>query len=138
MTGYSKTPLLKKLGIKPGFIISLINAPIDYLDLFSDVPPDLAFIDDPGVKKDLIHFFTKSKNEYVSRLLKLKQQLKPDGMIWASWPKRSSKIETDISEDVIRNYAIEIGLVDIKICAVDDTWSGLKLVIPFKDRDFSA
>ena len=138
MAGYSDTPLAKKLGIKPGFVVCLINAPADYFGSLADIPPDLTFSNDPAVKKDFIHFFTKSKNEYIQHLSKLKQQLKPNGMIWASWPKRASKVVTDITEDIIRNYAIEAGLVDIKVCAVDEIWSGLKLVIPVKHRDFSA
>jgi hypothetical protein len=138
MAGYSDTPLAKKLGIKPGFVVCLINAPGDYFGLLADIPPDLTFSNDPAVKKDFIHFFTKSKDEYIQYLPKLKQQLKPNGKIWASWPKRASKVTTDITEDIIRNYAIETGLVDIKVCAVDEIWSGLKLVIPVKDRDISA
>ena len=138
MAGYSGTPLAKKLGIKQGFHINLVNAPDYYLNLFSDMPANLFFEGEDGKKKDFIHFFTKSKDEYIQHLSKLKQQLKPNGMIWASWPKRASKVVTDITEDIIRNYAIEAGLVDIKVCAVDEIWSGLKLVIPVKHRDFSA
>jgi len=138
MSGYSGTPLAKKIGIKAGFTISLINAPEHYFELFTDMPADISITNDPAVKKDFIHFFTKSKDEYIQHLSKLKQQLKPNGMIWASWPKRASKVVTDITEDIIRNYAIEAGLVDIKVCAVDEIWSGLKLVIPVKHRDFSA
>jgi len=134
MVGYSSTSLAKKLGIKQGFRINLVNAPDYYLNLFSDLPTGLFFEDGDVNKKDFIHFFTKSKDEFISRLPILKQTLKPDGMIWASWPKKSSKVITDITEDIIRNYAIQIGLVDIKVCAVDDIWSGLKLVIPVKDR----
>jgi hypothetical protein len=134
MAGYSTTPLAKKLGIKQGFRINLVNAPDYYLNLFSDLPTDLFFEDGDGTKKDFIHFFTKSKDEFINQLPILKRTLKPDGMIWASWPKKSSKVITDITEDIIRNYAIQIGLVDIKVCAVDDIWSGLKLVIPVKDR----
>lgn len=138
MAGYSGTPLAKKLGIKPGFHIKLVNAPDHYFELFTDLPPDL-FFENPGDSKlDFIHFFTKSKAEYESILPQLMKRLKPDGMIWASWPKKSSKVATDITEDIIRNYALQTGLVDIKVCAVDDTWSGLKLVIPVKDRVFSA
>jgi hypothetical protein len=133
MSSYSSTPLAKKLGIKSGFNISLINAPAYYFDLFTDLPADLV-INDLSGKKDFIHFFIKQKDEYISQLPVLKQQLKPEGMIWASWPKKSSKIITDITETTIRNYAIQIGLVDIKVCAVDEIWSGLKLVIPFKNR----
>jgi hypothetical protein len=134
MAGYSGTPLAKKLGIKAGFIINLVNAPEHYFELFTDLPAELEFSDDPEIKKDFIHFFTLQKEEYITLLPALKSQLKPDGMIWASWPKKSSKVVTDITEDIIRNYAIEIGLVDIKVCAVDEIWSGLKLVIPVKDR----
>jgi len=131
--GYSGTPLAKKLGIKDGFHISLINAPDHYLSLFTDLPANLYFERDT-VKLDFIHFFTKSKAEYESLLPSLKEQIRSNGMIWVSWPKKSAKIETDITEDIIRNYALQTGLVDIKVCAVDEIWSGLKLVIPVKDR----
>jgi hypothetical protein len=132
--GYSGTPLAKKLGIKDGFHINLINAPGYYLSLFADLPPNLLFGDQGGVKIDFIHFFTKSKTEYIEVLPLLKQQIKSNGIIWVSWPKKASKVPTDVTEDIIRNYAIEIGLVDIKVCAVDEIWSGLKLVIPVEDR----
>jgi len=138
MAGYSGTPLAKKLGIKSGFHIKLVNAPEYYFDLFTDLPADIIIEANADSKLDFIHFFTKSKAEYEAILPQLMQQLKPNGMIWASWPKKSSKVVTDITEDLIRNHALQIGLVDIKVCAVDDTWSGLKLVIPVKDRVFSA
>jgi len=134
MAGYSNTTLAKKLGIKTGFDISLINAPEYYFQLFTDLPAELTFPDNQVTQKDFIHFFTKQKEEYIAQLPLLKQQLKPKGMLWVSWPKKSSKIITDITEEIIRNYAIGIGLVDIKVCAIDETWSGLKLVIPVKDR----
>lgn len=132
--GYSGTPLAKKLGIKSGFVVKLVNAPENYFDLFSDLPDDFVLSDDTTEPKDFIHFFTKSEVEYLEKLPVLKAQLQPDGMIWASWPKKSAKILTDITEEKIRNFALENGLVDIKVCAVDETWSGLKLVIPVKDR----
>jgi len=132
--GYSGTPLAKKLGIKPGFNIKLVNAPDYYFNLFSDMPDNVNFNNDTDVQKDLIHFFTKKKDEYISILPGLKDELKPNGMIWVSWPKKAAKIVTDITEPTIRGYAIKIGLVDIKVCAVDEIWSGLKLVIPVKDR----
>jgi hypothetical protein len=132
--GYSGTPLAKKLGIKPGFHLILINAPGYYFNLFSDLPGDLKFKDEPGSKKDLIHFFTKQEEEFTRNLPLLKEQIKPNGIIWVSWPKKASKILTDITENTIRNYALKIGLVDVKVCAVDEIWSGLKLVIPVKDR----
>jgi hypothetical protein len=132
--GYSGTPLAKKLGIKAGFEIKLVNPPDHYFDLFTDLPGDLTFKNNPITKKDLIHFFTKQEEEYIKTLPILKEQIKPNGIIWVSWPKKASKIITDITEETIRNYAIKIGLVDIKVCAIDEIWSGLKLVIPVKDR----
>jgi hypothetical protein len=133
--GYSGTPLAKKLGIKEGFHISLVNAPEYYMELFTDLPGNLYFNDKKNDKIDFIHFFTKSKDEYEALLSDLRDRIKPNGMIWISWPKKASKVVTDITEDIIRNFALRSGLVDIKVCAVDDTWSGLKLVIPVKDRN---
>jgi hypothetical protein len=132
--GYSGTPLAKKLGIKPDFKIKLVNPPDNYFDLFTDLPGNLNFKDDSNAKKDLVHFFTKHTEEYIKTLPILKNEIKPNGIIWVSWPKKASKIITDITEGTIRDYAIKIGLVDIKVCAVDEIWSGLKLVIPVKDR----
>ncbi len=134
VSGYSGTPLAKKLGIKPGYYVKVVNAPEYYINLFKDLPADLNFEDSIDIKIDFIHFFTGSKEEYTAQLPVLKTQIKPDGIIWVSWPKKASKVVTDITEDIIRNYAIEIGLVDIKVCAIDEIWSGLKLVIPLKDR----
>ena len=134
MTGYSGTPLAKKLGIKSAFRIKLINAPKHYLQLFTDLPAELYFEDDEKPGKDLIHFFTIQRDELSVILPVLKTQIKPNGIIWISWPKKASKMPTDITEDIIRELAIKNGLVDIKVCAVDETWSGLKLVIPVKDR----
>lgn len=132
--GYSGTLLGEKLGIKPGFNILLINAPEHYFSLFTDLPAGLTVNNDALPTKDLIHFFTKQKDEYLNLLPALKQQIKPNGIIWVSWPKKASKVPTDITEDVIRNFALQSGLVDIKVCAVDEVWSGLKLVIPVADR----
>jgi len=134
MAGYSGTPLAKKLGIKTSANVMLINAPDYYMQLFTDMPVGVYFVDDAGIKKDLVHFFTKSKDELLASLPLLMKQIKPDGIIWVSWPKKASKVVTDITEDVIRNFALKIGLVDVKVCAVDEIWSGLKLVIPVKDR----
>jgi len=132
--GYSGTPLAKKLGIKEGFQIDLINAPEYYLCLFTDLPANLYFENKKDAKIDFIHFFTKSRDEYKTILPNLKNRIKPNGIIWVSWPKKASKVPTDITENIIRNFALQTGLVDIKVCAVDETWSGLKLVIPVKDR----
>ena len=132
--GYSGTPLAKKLGIKAGFNMMLINAPGHYFNLFTDLPADLTINNGEPATKDFIHFFTKQKDEYLNLLSELKGQIKPNGMIWVSWPKKASKVATDITEDIIRNFALQNGLVDIKVCVVDDMWSGLKLVIPVAER----
>jgi len=132
MAGYSQTPLAKKLGIKNGHVIQIINEPEHYRSLLTDLPDGLGW--NGQGKKDLIHFFIKSKSELEARLPGLKKELKPNGMIWVSWPKKAAKIATDVDENVIRNLALSTGLVDVKVCAVDDIWSGLKLVIPTKDR----
>jgi hypothetical protein len=132
--GYSGTPLAKKLGIKEGFVIRLINAPTHYFDLFTDLPEQISIQTGNKTEKDFIHFFTKDEKEYIRLLPMLKNEIKPNGMIWVSWPKKASKVATDVTEELVRNYALKIGLVDIKVCAVDEIWSGLKLVIPVKDR----
>ncbi len=135
LAGYSGTPLAKKLGIKPGVKVRLINEPKHYVELFTDLPGDIDLNDDLTVSMDLIHYFTKDQAEFKMLLPQLMSQIKPNGIIWVSWPKKSSKVLTDITEDIIRNYAISIGLVDVKVCAVDEVWSGLKLVIPVKNRN---
>jgi hypothetical protein len=127
--GYSGTPLPKKLGIKDGGNSAILNAPLGYAKSLgvkanSELKSEL----------DFIQFFTKSRAELEKQLPRLRKALKPDGMIWISWPKKSSKVATDITEDVIRDTALGLKLVDVKVCAVDETWSGLKLVIPIKDR----
>ena len=132
--GYSKTLLAKKLGIKDGFRLKLVNGPAYYFDLFTDMPANVDI--DPGGKrkKDLVHFFTNDEKELNNVLPKLKQEIVQNGAIWVSWPKKSAKVASTVSENMIRDVALKNGLVDIKVCAVDETWSGLKLVIPVKDR----
>ena len=132
--GYSGTPLAKKLGIKPGFILRLIDPPVHYFELFADLPEDLQIISDPEISKDLIHLFTKEAAGLRQVLPVLKKEIRQNGMIWVSWPKKSAKIPTDVTEDVVRECALKSGLVDIKVCAINTVWSGLKLVIPVKDR----
>lgn len=130
--GYSGTPLAKKLGIKEGFKITLINQPGYYFSLFTDFPENVKVINKTSV--DLVHYFATEEKQLLKDILQLKSCIQPNGAIWISWPKKSSKVVTDVTEDVIRKIALENGLVDIKVCAVDETWSGLKLVIPVKDR----
>jgi DUF3052 family protein len=134
MAGYSAKPLARKLGIKENFRLRLINIPDNYFDLLSVKREEMQVVDDVRINKDFIHFFTKKSDELYSLLPGLKKEIKMNGMIWISWPKKASGVLTDVTEDMIRNYALETGLVDIKVCAVDETWSGLKLVIPVKRR----
>ncbi len=132
--GYSKTTLAKKLGIKDGHIIRLVNIPPYYFSLFTDLPPTINITRNKKIRKHFIHYFTKQSAALSKDIAALKNEIFPDGMIWISWPKKTSKVATDVTEDVIRNIALTNGLVDVKVCAVDETWSGLKLVIPVKDR----
>ena len=132
--GYSGTSLIKKLGIKPEMKILLINNPDDYYKLLE------VDITDQTCKKnetpDLIHLFIKTVKEFESEMKALKSVYKKNSaaIIWVSWYKKAAKIPTDITEDVIRNYALENDLVDVKVCAVSDIWSGLKLVVPVAKR----
>lgn len=132
--GYSVTPLLKKLGIKPDMKVLVINKPDDYYKLLE------ADISDQLSKKnetpDLIHLFVKNIKEFEAEMKRLKPACKQNPIItiWVSWYKKAAKIETDITEDVIRNYALKNDLVDVKVCAVSDIWSGLKLVVPVAKR----
>lgn len=132
--GYSGTPLAKKLGIKENSKIRLVNEPEYYFGLFTDFPSTVTVVKDKKVKKDLIHFFTKREAELRKEIINLKNEIAPNGIIWISWPKKASGVETDMNENIVRELALKNGLVDIKVCAVDEVWSGLKLVIPVKDR----
>ncbi len=133
-SGYSNTPLVKKLGIKEGFVIRLVNEPVHYFDLLAGIPANVRLIKDKKKAKDLVHYFTKKLAELERDIISLRKEIFPDGAIWVSWPKKASKVETDITEDLIRDIALSNGLVDIKVCAVDEVWSALKLVVPVKDR----
>lgn len=132
--GYSGTPLAKKLGIKDGFKIRIVNHPKNYFDLFIDFPKNVEVLSDKNIKKNFIHYFTKSAKELSVDVAGLREEIVAEGMIWISWPKKASKVATDINEDVIRNIALANSLVDIKVCAVDEVWSALKLVIPVEKR----
>lgn len=133
--GYSKTPLVRKLGIKPGDEILLIKAPSHYLELLGELPPDVTVVDKTTDGKfAFIHLFAKDSKVLSEHFPIAKEQLAKDGMLWVSWIKKSSKLETDISESDVRGLGLEIGLVDVKICAVDQDWSGLKFMYRKKDR----
>ena len=132
--GYSGTPLLKKLGIKPEHKIRLINTPPDYFQLLeTDVSDQVC---SSTSIPDFIHLFVESNASFESEMKKLKQSIQknPNITIWVSWYKKSADRKTDVTEDVIRNYALKNGLVDVKVCAVSEIWSGLKLVVPLAKR----
>ena len=129
MAGYSDTPLAKKLGFKNGMRVKTSTAPPDYLRLVSPRPEDVLISATIRTNIDIWHFFTKSKSLLQKQLPVIRANINQDGMIWVSWPKKASGVETDVTEDVIRELALPLGLVDVKVCAVDDIWSGLKLVI---------
>ena len=127
--GYSGTPLAKKLGIKPGTVLLPVHAPVNYLALINPLPENVTVRRIVIEDLDLIHLFTKTRAELIELLDLYKTKIKQNGAIWVSWPKKTSGIPSEITEDTVREVALPMGLVDIKVCAVDDTWSGLKLVI---------
>jgi hypothetical protein len=129
MAGYSGTPLVKKLGIREGTKLFLANAPEEYLKLVSPLPEGVKIASRMSGDTDIVHIFSVKEDHLTKALRASLAKLKQDGMIWVSWPKKSAKVPTDITEDTIRKVALPLGLVDVKVCAVDDVWSGLKLVI---------
>ena len=132
--GYSGTPLVKKLGIKEGFKVYVKNAPDNYAQLISPLPQNVKITQRLTTELDMVHFFVKRKVDLIAGIEKQRLRIKQAGMIWVSWPKKSSKVPTDITEDTIRDVILPLGLVDIKVCAVDEVWSGLKLVIRKENR----
>jgi hypothetical protein len=134
MAGYSKTPLITKLGIKLGFRLIILNPPENYGQTLGELPPTILVADTLTGPLDFIHFFTTRQETLAAEFPQLKQALASNGMLWISWPKRSSKAETDLTEDIIRVIGLENGLVDVKVAAVDEVWSGLKFVYRLKDR----
>jgi hypothetical protein len=129
MAGYSGTPLAKKLGFKEGHRVRIKNAPDDYLHLVSPRPENVRVSKSMRKNVDIFHFFTRSSSDLKAQLPKLIAAIDQNGMIWISWPKKSSGVSSSVTEDTIRSVALPLGLVDVKVCAVDETWSGLKLVI---------
>lgn len=133
--GYSGTPLAKKLGIKPGTDVVALNSPENYRELLEPLPERVSF---EAKLRDgehpFVHYFTTSKNELEEIFPRLREHLAKSGILWVSWPKKSSGLVTDLTRDVIRGIGLEAGLVDTKICAVDETWSGLKFLYRLIDR----
>jgi hypothetical protein len=129
MAGYSGTPLAKKLGLKEGCRLFLKAAPENYPRLIAPTPPGLTTVARIDADTDVIHLFSSERRALEKELRAARAHMRADAVIWVSWPKKSSGVTTDISEDVVRAVALPLELVDIKVCAVDDTWSGLKLML---------
>lgn len=134
MPGYSGTPLPKKLGIKPGFRVALLHLPDDVRTELGETLAECktASLSDGAV--DFIFLFSKSRPALERELIAAKRALAPAGMLWIAWPKKTSGVATDLDGNIVRDTGLGAGLVDIKVCAVTDVWSGLKFVIPVKDR----
>ena len=134
MPGYSGTPLAQKLGLKPPLDVLLLGAPADYRAWLGNLPSGVSFVGAAKRPVRAAHLFVTRRSELARHLTKLRRELDQTGFVWVSWPKKSSKVATDITEDTIREVALPIGFVDIKVCAVSDVWSGLKLMIRKTER----
>lgn len=132
--GYSGKPVFQKLGVKPESLVATVDAPEEYATLIQIDPANLNLVSTRKKEIDLIHLFVKKRSRLEERLPKLMKRIKQNGMIWVSWPKKASKVPTDVTEDVVRDVALPMDLVDVKVCAVDATWSALKLVIRKEKR----
>jgi hypothetical protein len=134
MAGYSGKPLVQKLGIKPGFRILAAGAPVAYGELVGGLPAQATMVSEPRSALDMVHLFATEAATLGDRLRLYRDAIAPDGMVWVSWPKKSSGVPTDLTDRVVREIALPLGLVDVKVCAIDDTWSALKFVIPTEQR----
>ena len=127
--GYSGTPLAQKLGIKPGSRVLRLEAPDDYPHWLEPLPAEVQFEARATAATDIAHVFAIRKDDLRKHLSALRATLRPDAVVWVSWPKKAARVDTDITEDTIRELALPLGFVDVKVCAVSDVWSGLKLVV---------
>lgn len=130
--GYSGTPLVRKLGIKPGARIQVVSEPPDFRSVLGPMPEGVK--PSPRGELDFAMVFTRTIADLEKRFVVLRDRLAPNGSLWVSWPKKSSGVSTELTENVVRDFGLEHGLVDVKVCAVDETWSGLKFVRRLKDR----
>jgi hypothetical protein len=128
-SGYSRTPLSKKLGIKESSRVFLYGSPKEFAALLEPLPPNVVFEDKVGLRVDIAHIFVTRREDLAKQLGILRRKLKPEAALWVSWPKKSAKVPTTVTEDTIREVALPLGFVDIKVCAVTEVWSGLKLVV---------
>jgi hypothetical protein len=129
MAGYSGTPLAKKLGIKDHANVVAVDAPKGYIGLLGPLPAAVRFSSKVDEKTDIVHVFCTKKTGLSRALATYRKKLDPGAAVWVSWPKKSAKVPTEITEDIVREVALPLGFVDIKVCAVDEVWSGLKLVV---------
>ncbi len=134
MAGYSGTPLPQKLGLKPGLTVVTIKAPTDYRRLLGTIPEGVTFSHRLKPNSNFVHVFTKKRSELEKKLSILREKIADTGTVWISWPKKSSDVPTDVTEDVVRAVALPLGFVDIKVCAIDEIWSGLKLMVRRENR----
>ena len=129
MAGYSGTPLAKKLGIKERFKVFAVGAPEGYRELLEPLPAAVQFVSKPDSTTHVVHIFSTRKSKLSRALAGYRNKLHPQAIVWVSWPKKSAKVPTEITEDVVREVALPLGFVDVKVCAVNEVWSGLKLVV---------
>ena len=129
MAGYSGTPLAAKLGIKDGCEIVLVGAPEGLRELLEPLPPSVEFASKPSKTTSIVHIFTTKRAELAKALPTYRKQLSPEATVWVSWPKKSAQVASEVSEDTVRELALPLGFVDVKVCAVTEVWSGLKLVV---------
>jgi hypothetical protein len=134
MAGYSGKPVVQKLGIKPGFCIFAAGVAAAYADIVGKLPADVTITSRLKAPLDMVHLFATKAAGLAGKLRTYRDAIAPDGMIWVSWPKKASGVATDLSDVVVRDIALPLGLVDIKVCAIDDIWSGLKFVISKDQR----
>lgn len=135
--GYSGKPLAQKLGIVAGSAVAAIGAPRNYLELLGPLPKGVRFCS-VADKPQLIHYFCTERARLAKDLPGLRKKMRDDAMLWVSWPKKSAGVPTTVTEDVVRECALSLGLVDTKVCAVDETWSGLRLVVRLANRKLTA
>ena len=134
MAGYSGRSVVQKLGLKPGFRIFVEGLSVPYSDIVGELPAELRVMKAAKAPLDAVHLFATSSTGLAAKLSAYRKAIAPAGMIWVSWPKKASGVATDLTDKEVRETALANGLVDIKVCAVDEIWSGLKFVIPLKDR----
>lgn len=134
MAGYSQRSLADKLGIKPGTVVTTLSPPPAYVKLLAPVPADVTFVSRLGRGAKFVHSFVTRRADLAKAFPEMARMLADDGTVWVSWPKKAAKTDTDLTEDVVRELGLAVGLVDVKVCAVDDLWSGLKFVRRLKDR----